>query len=145
MTFPKIELLCPQCKEPMTLINHKGEIKDCDVKGYDKMVEYHFQCKANERHEGKWHKWSMKLHMDVLYKGEIRTNGEPKEINADNCQQFSKVSNWCGISTEKEIAVFRILIPKIGNGNYFNSESTTQTEACPSTLQKQYKKQMEKQ
>lgn len=55
MTFPKIELLCPQCHEPMTMIEVPTEAKKCDVEGYDLMVEYKFKCESNKRHAGKWH------------------------------------------------------------------------------------------
>lgn len=46
MTFPVVEIYCPECKEPMTLVN-KPEIEDCLThNGYDKQVDYHYQCKC---------------------------------------------------------------------------------------------------
>ena len=45
MTFPIIELLCPECEEAMTLIN-TPEMKDSNKEGYNKFVEWHYQCKA---------------------------------------------------------------------------------------------------
>jgi len=51
MTFPKLELLCSMCNEPMDIIN-QPELKD-------NVVEYKFQCKANERphHRDGWSKF----------------------------------------------------------------------------------------
>jgi len=50
MTFPVVELFCPECSEPMTLINQPS-IENCvSYTEYDKQVDYHYQCKANERH-----------------------------------------------------------------------------------------------
>ena len=116
MTFPIVEIYCPECNEPMTLVN-KPSIENTvfNREEYDKIVDYHYQCKANERHVGKWHEWSMELSKDVLYKGKLKDDGEPEKININNAQNFSKASEWCSISSEKEIVVMRILIPSLSN------------------------------
>lgn len=49
MTFPVVEIFCPECKEPMTLVN-KPEIEDCThLNGYDQIIDYHYRCDSNER------------------------------------------------------------------------------------------------
>jgi len=85
MTFPVIEIYCPECKEAMTLVN-KPELESSLVDGYDEMVNYHYQCKLNER---------------------LKNDVSPFTL--------SKNQNWCDISKEGSIIIMRILIPSLGS------------------------------
>ena len=54
MTFPITELLCPECEEPMSVVN-TPKLQKSSKKGYDKKVEFHYKCLSNDRHKGdKW-------------------------------------------------------------------------------------------
>ena len=103
MTFPIVEIFCPECKERMTLVNKPELKKAIDVKrkifydGYDEMVDYHYLCNSNERHIGFWHDFDGKI--------------VPKD---DNNPHISRASNWCTISRDKDIVLMRILIPDLG-------------------------------
>ena len=100
MTFPKIRLYCPECKEEMTLVN-TPKPEPSIIIGYDQVVEYNYQCLSNERHEGKWHDTEGNIVDDSL-------------ITQEKSMIYNKGgSNWCDISSNEYIMIMRILIPSI--------------------------------
>ena len=119
MTFPMVEIFCPECKESMTLVN-KPNIVDCNppVDGFDKQIDYHYICNSNERHFNKWH------------------DSEGKIVNKDkNNPNLSKIgkNGWCDISTNREIILMRFLIPKLDlDIPYSTSTSTAGYSSYPS-------------
>ena len=100
MTFPKIRLYCPECKEEMTLVN-TPKPEPSIIIGYDQVVEYNYQCLSNERHEGKWHDTEGNIVDDSL-------------ITQEKSMIYNKGgSNWCDRSSNEYIMIMRILIPSI--------------------------------
>ncbi len=104
MTFPIIEIYCPECKKLMTLVN-KPKLMDYKIfgfttSGYDEVVDYNYQCKSKERYPDLW---------------EDYINGKKLNYNAYTDKEIEKLKNsgWCNISKHNHILVMRILIPDL--------------------------------
>jgi len=50
MTFPIVEIFCPDCNYPMKLVN-KPNLVDCNppVNRFDKQIDYHYQCNSDDK------------------------------------------------------------------------------------------------
>ncbi len=103
MTFPIVEIFCPECKERMTLIN-KPEMAWCThPNGYDQVIDYHYQCKSKEQYPDLW---------------EDYINGKKLNYDAYTDKEIEKLKNsgWCNISKHNYILIMRILIPNLSEG-----------------------------
>ena len=98
-------MYCPECKTPMFLVN-KPTIEDCLTnKGYDKQIDYHYQCKSKESYPDLW--------KDYI-------NGKKLNYDAYSDKEIERLKNsgWCNISKHNYILIMRILIPDLNSDPY---------------------------